>query len=536
MATNERTRVKLFPTAKATDVLFYVECTNVLPKNKNPEYDTPYRDCFPHAPEDFPDHKLVFITPADDTGKQKWYFAADRAAQDDYNFAFSDADIGGVKFKSVERTYVIQRADFSETSPAMGSAMSTDPAGKFASGYILAGRKTGSTQEKELNSLYVFEVQSYILRATTADITTDRSLGVGVKKTTTLYYRGEIVTGSTKIEDLAVAPTNAYWGIQSSGINREVQQISYNWWAVIETSSRDTALEAYKLSLPTTTNLSLPDVLIGASIVWNKASSTGGFTSDWEGVSAWSPANEVASGLSGSESASAEASASIQPELVLDIRQPFGRNIPATAWFFYMKLTSGDTITSAEFLTKLTSLVGSTVNAWPAFHPVAHSIALLGQKVAVSAKASASASISARGDSGTGEGNISKDKNFGTGDSFDSSTMNGVVRIPPTIHGDITISGIDTDTAVASASCDVGWDVYSTGQVIAGEDVEMPAVSASSGAKTATATGLVSPSTLGATTPTAIPSSGYYVTESSIKPYDAGWVQCYAEVINAANI
>ncbi len=241
MATNERTRVKLFPTAKATDVLFYVECTNVLPKNKNPEYDTSYRDCFPHAPEDFPNHKLVFITPADDTGKQKWYFAADREAQDDYNFAFSDADIGGVKFKSVERTYVIRRDSFSPDDPTMGTPMPDTPESMFGTGtgtpkvitdYVLAERAMGATPEKELNSLYVFEKRTFLKRTSVRQIGSDPLNGLPLSSTTTLHYATEVVTGTITAEQLFAAPTNTYWGLQSTGYKNEGKQLSSAWYLI----------------------------------------------------------------------------------------------------------------------------------------------------------------------------------------------------------------------------------------------------------------------------------------------------------------
>lgn len=245
MATNERTRVKLFPTAKATDVLFYVECTNVLPKNKNPEYDTPYRDCFPHAPEDFPNHKLVFITPADDTGKQKWYFAADREAQDDYNFAFSDADIGGVKFKSVERTYVIRRDSFSPDDPTMGTPMPDTPESMFGTGtgtpkvitdYVLAERAMGATPEKELNSLYVFEKRTYVKRTTIRSLGVDELNGKMLFSDETLWYSGEVVTSEDSseytVEQLFAAPAHWYWGLQSNGTQRSGKQLTAAWFLV----------------------------------------------------------------------------------------------------------------------------------------------------------------------------------------------------------------------------------------------------------------------------------------------------------------
>lgn len=538
--TPNRQRIRNFLTPRIED--FLVTETEDLSRKDLPEYATPHPDT-----ERYPDHVFSYALPADDQGLlYTAIYAKKRERQDDYNWEFTDADIGGTKFPAVKRTYVTLRSEFVAATPTMGTSMPDKPLSMFGTGagdplvisdYVLAERDQKRSGDKELDAVFVVDVHVYVKRFSISDINTDKTLGIGVQRKTTLYYRGETPSGGgTTIEALFAAPTNAFWGTQSNGVERDGQQISANWFAVIETSSRDDALLAYKLALPTVTNLNLPDVLEGVEVVWNKATSTGAFNSDWQGLSAWSPADDVSASLSGAESASAEASASIQPEVILNIRQPLGRNIPSTSYFFYMKLTSSDSISSGEFRSRLGTVSGVSAQFWPSFNPVAHTIFLKGQKVAVSAKASASGSVSARGDAATGEGSISWDKNYGTGDSYDVSTMNGVVRIPPTLHDTINISGTLTDTAVATAACDVGWVTYTTSEMIAGETVAMPAVTADSGTKTSTATGLVYPSTLAATDPIKIPDTGYFITESSIKPYEAGWVQCFAEVINAADI
>jgi hypothetical protein len=89
---NERTNVKLFPTALATDVLFYVNVSSDLPRNQLPVYGTPYRTAMPYAVDNFPNHQLVFISPNKEPGSQRWYFAADRENQDLYNWDISQGE------------------------------------------------------------------------------------------------------------------------------------------------------------------------------------------------------------------------------------------------------------------------------------------------------------------------------------------------------------------------------------------------------------------------------------------------------------
>ena len=61
-------------------------------------------------------------------------------------------------------------------------------------------------------------------------------------------------------------------------------------------------------------------------------------------------------------------------------------------------------------------------------------------------------------------------------------------------------------------------------------------VTADSGTVSLDAEGSIYPSTLAATTPSEIPSSGLYLIDSKITPYQSGWVQCFAEVIDATVI
>lgn len=529
-----RQRLLTFLTPRTEDAL--IAETADISRQEIPEFGSAHPD-----KEKYPDHRFAHAIASDDKGLiDTFLYIREFRSQDSYNFEHLAADVEGTKFSTVIREYVTLRSEFNPALPLMGASMPDTPKSLFGTGsgdprvltdYYLAIRQQRRSGDRELDNLFVLDRHTYIKRAPIRDIDVDKQLGIGVGKTTTLHYRGEVMTGSSTIETLAAAPTNAYWGIQADGTDRSMQQISDNWWAVIVSSSRDAALTDYKLILPTTTNLNLPDVLESIAVVWNTAGGNGNFDSNWVGLA--HSIGGIQNSLGGGESASAEGAASVQPELSISIRQPLGRNIPALAYFFYLKLTSADTITSAEFLAKLTALAGASVSYWPSFNPVSHTIVLKGQKVAVSAKASASASMQASdaGDVDT----ISTDKNEGSGTSYDTSTMNGVTRIPPTIHGAISITGGTTSSATATASCDVGWTGTGSGASIGPYPVTFPSTTAVASASLA-ANGAVSPTSLSATSPASIPSSGLYITESRIDPYEKGWVRCYAEVIDASDI
>lgn len=555
---NERALTRNFPTPDLRDVLFYTVHDEDIPKNQQRAYGQTMSDLGIKHPDAlrFPNHQLVAITLRAEDRKYQWWWAARREDQDIYNFEKTEASGAGQQFDAVARTYIIHRDDYDPEDPAMGSPMPDKPQSLFGTGtvvgdesviedYVLFSRKQLRAPEKELDALFVFEERVYVKRCNIAKIDADDQLGVGVGQTTTLYYRGEEIDVSegsdpeslVPVEQLFEDPEHSYWGSKDDGTTIRGEQLSCDWFAIIVESSRDTALEAYKLSLPTITNLTLPDVLQGISITWNEGGGNGSFNSEWGGLAKWQ--GDIQASLSGAESASAEGSYSIQPEISLDIRQPLGRNIPSTSYFFYMKVVDG-TLDSAAFLAKVGTLINSgsppTVNFWPSFNPVAHNIVLKGMKVAVSAKASASASMSANESPGAGtEAYIHKDANYGTGESYDVSTSTTVVRIPPTIHGSITLSGTTSKSGNVTASCDVGWPAGTYTDSLLSETVAIPAAEADASATLAYSAS-VTPTSLSATTPSSIPSSGYYVVDSKISPYEAGWVSCFAEVINAANI
>ena len=161
MAENDRFPVKLFPSATATDVLFYTVNGPKLDKRKIPAYGTPYNDITPRV-EDWPNHKLVHVGPSDGEGMQKWFFAADRENQDAYNFERKRVEIGGTEYDAVTRTYLIPRASFTPAAPAIGSDMPNVPQGLFVGPYKLYDKDQGKVDMQELDSLYIIERRTYV--------------------------------------------------------------------------------------------------------------------------------------------------------------------------------------------------------------------------------------------------------------------------------------------------------------------------------------------------------------------------------------
>lgn len=86
-----------WPTPKGrVDVIFFVEKNGDLPVNNQWTYGESHPDT-----ERYPNHKLVKVTAQTAEAWSRWYYAADRDFQDDYNWSMSGDEI--------LRTYVVPR-------------------------------------------------------------------------------------------------------------------------------------------------------------------------------------------------------------------------------------------------------------------------------------------------------------------------------------------------------------------------------------------------------------------------------------------
>ena len=238
-----RQRVLQFSSPDLDDLFFWERDTlsradyTDLKNDADRAYGTAHPDT-----DKFPNHVLCYWEPDPDfqTGvdgqdslRVRKYYVANRADQDDYNFEFTSANIGGQQFSAVRRTYITARADWAESTPAMGATMSSDPSSKFSDTYVLAERGQQRIGQKELDSLYVVEVRVYVKKVTITSQSWDSATGGVLTTTRTLYYRGEDYSGSP-IETAAATASN--WGLSATGVQTEVSQLSEHWWAVTSTN------------------------------------------------------------------------------------------------------------------------------------------------------------------------------------------------------------------------------------------------------------------------------------------------------------
>ena len=218
----------------------------------HPNYGTAHPDS-----ENFSKHKLCHVKQADPNGLFfQYYYAAEREFQDDYNFEFSQADLGGNKYDTVVRTYVTLRSDFSDTDAEYqaGDAM-PDPTGQFAAenavtyhdgagltsdeelvstDYILMTRQQKRIGDQELDGLFVVEQRVYFRRVDIVTQTLDPATDGVLKTVVKLIHRGEDFM--TPVGNREAGTTGyeaeANWGLSTDGQKFETQQLSHDWWQV----------------------------------------------------------------------------------------------------------------------------------------------------------------------------------------------------------------------------------------------------------------------------------------------------------------
>jgi len=290
------------------------------------------------------------------------------------------------------------------------------------------------------------------------------------------------------------APNTSYKAVNKDRTLQTVTEVPVN------------VMSNFMMSFPSRMDIPLPNVLKSLSVVWNSDSAVGESIGDWNGSATGSSYS-----LSGSEGSTATSTASVRPELIVDIQQSWGSNIPVTIQAFFLPMVN-NSITREAIMNRL-----GVLNEWPVFKPVAHTIVLKGAKVSVTARAQGSAAIKYSLEATMVEEGTTK------GQDHDISMNTNAVSIPATIHGAIALD--ETSRVVnVQASAAADWNGYN-----------FPSVHVHSVADSA-ASGSVYPTALAATSPSSIPDSGLYIMRTTVEPYNWGWAKCTAVILDASNL
>jgi hypothetical protein len=174
-------------------------------------------------------------------------------------------------------------------------------------------------------------------------------------------------------------------------------------------------------------------------------------------------------------------------------------------------------VNMTTLLAKLTSMAAASVVKWPVFKPKSRTIVTTGQSISLRANVQVSLHHSWT-DTSSSFGQTST-----VSDDYSVGLTNNAIQLPPCIHPLITFTGSTSKSRAITA--DASMTVYSSrGGSVNGRKT-----------KSGTVYGAVSPSSLSATSgQNTIPTSGLYLMDLDVAPYDHGWFKIRAEVFDAS--
>ena len=195
--------------------------------------------------------------------------------------------------------------------------------------------------------------------------------------------------------------------------------------------------------------------------------------------------------------------------------------IPLSTRFTFSATNGGAAITTA---TAVTATFAPKVYQWPLFFPVSHTLVCHGQQVSLRQNASSKQQASWDSTSQFSYELLPYNGKRSDGYSKEVALTTTTHTISPTIHALITLSSTGT-TKVAGTLVKANIPaMYYSGTNTAFKNFNggsLPAITNEPTAQALSATSLINPSSLAATTPTSIPSSGLYIVELQTNFVDA---------------
>lgn len=289
----------------------------------------------------------------------------------------------------------------------------------------------------------------------------------------------------------------------------------YNLAAIQET------LTNYKLLLPGRTNIAFPAVLGSISVVTEQQHADGGNNATGGGVKTGSGAYRVQTQVAGD----GQASGALMQDIVFDLQHPDGTNKKAVHFVCFMAVPDNGTISEADLLTKIKSLNSPAwngmFNSYPNWNPQSHVVVVTGRAASVRV----SADVSSFKDSDAPGTNTVSTSSSNVSDYHSYQVSVKSIIIPESVHGTLTIGSAPSPTTItASAEAQI-------------TSTFLPNVTAGPITKTETISGQLSPTSLSATTGlTGIPTSGIFLLDVDVQPFDYNLVKIVGTVVDFSNL
>lgn len=265
------------------------------------------------------------------------------------------------------------------------------------------------------------------------------------------------------------------------------------------------ALDALYVVSPSIERIQLPDTLISVECIWNptKADATMSIQYGGPEPSEESTLEEQLRGMLGAEF-SLNANAAITGDFNVKIKEGFAEPVTVELHSFYLPFTSGG-LTKAAILAKINAAISpDEVADWPAYRKESDTIVLTGMEKIVRRNCKIIGTYDAvEGDPPVSIGNRVI---YIVTDSSSVSSSVKALHLPPTIHGEITITETGSNTI--------------TGKVTDFAEHVLEAV----------VTGTLSTSTIAATSMEEFP-TGKFLYDVDIKPIEFGYARVMATVV-----
>lgn len=263
--------------------------------------------------------------------------------------------------------------------------------------------------------------------------------------------------------------------------------------------------DAQVWSFPGVKRLFLPPTITDLQLLFNTTSGAGTSSQSSTGGSAGAYAS-----LSLAQRASAQGACAVMPDISFTVQEVWAHNTPIMTYVFYWPMS----LSLAQLITKLEALTGASVFSWPAFRTQESAIVLFGGQGEVAANADVTQQVS------VSSSNVTATYGTGTGLSYRLGVANKVVRLPSALHGAFDLSATSSVTADAMAEVDMPGGTNWIAQ------------NATETAPTLTIIGTASPTSISATSLTALPTSGLFIADIQAEPYKWGRMRVRVELVD----
>ena len=145
----------------------------------------------------------------------------------------TDIPVGIGQMQGVVRSVISLASNFSESTPALNSALPVTGTGALFDGrqYVLFSRECVKSG-MQLEPVFRVDKRTFVRKIPIFQNDFDEQLGGNLHTEQTLRHAAEIATGTKTVAEVFADSANAYWGLQSDGYEREGKQLAPEWFVI----------------------------------------------------------------------------------------------------------------------------------------------------------------------------------------------------------------------------------------------------------------------------------------------------------------